>query len=82
MSLKHVGLQLDTELLERVDLARGNVPRQRWIAARLEEVLSHGNGTPPPGSPLPDPSGSAPPRAATSAQVKQGVKAIPRRGAK
>ena len=33
-------MQLDEALLERVENARGDVPRQRWIARMLEAALT------------------------------------------
>lgn len=37
---KSVLLRLTPELLERLDAACGDVPRQRWIVGRLEEALA------------------------------------------
>jgi hypothetical protein len=44
MAQTPIGLRLDDDLLRRVDEARGDVPRARYIAAALEAMLA-GSGS-------------------------------------
>lgn len=38
--MKQVPLRLEDELLERVERARGDVPRERWIRRVIEKELN------------------------------------------
>lgn len=40
MASKQVNLRLDVGLLERVDRARGDLPRERWLRRAVERALS------------------------------------------
>jgi hypothetical protein len=39
-------LRLEDELAERVDGARGDVPRQRWLVRAVEQALEDGDASP------------------------------------
>lgn len=39
MAKRPITIQLEPTLIQRIDSARGEVPRQQWIADRLEEAL-------------------------------------------
>ena len=39
MVQRSIGLRLDAGLVERIDAARGDVPRARWIARAAERAL-------------------------------------------
>jgi hypothetical protein len=57
---------IDAELLGRVDLARGDVPRTRFVERALEAALTDGGRSATGGGvrpSAPEPEGSAPPRA-------------------
>jgi hypothetical protein len=43
-----IGLRLDAELLARIDAARGDVPRARWIARACERYLPNFADLPAP----------------------------------
>jgi hypothetical protein len=40
MSKKAVGLRFDPELIEAIDVARGDVSRNRWIERAIEHELA------------------------------------------
>lgn len=43
--MRQIALRLTEDTLGRIDLARGDVPRERWIRRALEQALSGGGAT-------------------------------------
>lgn len=39
--MKHINLPLDEEMLDRLDQARGDVPRTKWIRSAIQERLGY-----------------------------------------
>ncbi len=73
---KGVALRLAVELFDRVEVARGEIPRERWIREAIEQRLD--NRGPIPGvarQPGPDVS-----RVRSSLQAKGGITSIPKKG--
>ncbi len=68
--MKQVNLRLDDELYARVEEARGQVPRERWLRQAVEQVLDA------PAMRLRPASDPRRRLSQTSAQAKRGVKPI------
>ena len=70
MALRPLGLKLDTDLIARIDEARGLIPRTAWIAFACENMLAEPRLRPP----------YLPLRVSSSRSAKSGVKPIERAG--
>jgi hypothetical protein len=65
-----VGLRLNRELLDRVNEARGDVPKNRWIERALEAALDGGLGLGQPSGGATDGQATASPAAAPPASPR------------
>ncbi len=76
---KGVALRLAVELFDRVEVARGEIPRERWIREAIEQRLDNRGPIPgvarAPHQPGPDVS-----RVRSSLQAKGGITSIPKQG--
>src|SRR5215207_6620748 len=48
MSSRPLSIRVDPRLIDRIDNARGDVPRTRWLVRAMEAALAESEGAPVP----------------------------------